>query len=291
MRNGKPLWGYILISPFFVLLGVFFAYPILAMIATSFFSSKYGLNLENFVGLGNYVKLFFNDQTFWNSCKNTVIWTAGNLLFQMVYGMIGAFILNMRALRFKNALRAIAIVPWVLSPAATALMFRWVFEPSLGFFDPALIQLGLLSQPFGVLAHVDTAMLTTILIQTWKFAPFGMILIVSAMETIPASLNDAASLDGASLIKQFRYVTLPLITPILGIVSFLGFIWTFCIFDLLWLTTAGGPASSTETLALLIYRRAILEYRMSEGSAIAVITIIIMIVISIFYFKFLVKKR
>jgi len=129
-----------------------------------------------------------------------------------------------------------------------------------------------------------------ILLNSWKFLPFGTLLILAALQTIPESVLEAAAVDGAKGFQQFRYITFPLLGSMIWFVGFLAFAWNFNTFDLIWLTTQGGPGTATQTLPVLIYRTAFKVFRLGEASAISVIIVVLLLAIGVVYLRFFAPK-
>ncbi|MCR8486972.1 MAG: sugar ABC transporter permease [Crenarchaeota archaeon] len=209
---------------------------------------------------------------------NSVIWTSGNLLLMTVVGLGGAFLLNQK-LKGVTYIRNLIILPWVIPTIVVTLVWRWILEPDLGIFNNILRWFGLLlGKPIVYLGNPSLAMLTLMLVNTWKLSPFAIVIILAALQTIPKDVYEAAMIDGATGLALFRKITMPLISPILVFLGFIGFVWSFNAFDIIWLTTEGGPGTATETLPLLIFRKAFLEYRISQAASIATMVLMICLI-------------
>ena len=282
---------YLLLLPTLIWVFALIIYPFLSAAQMSFYSSKYGVTLGEFVGFKNFYELLFEDDLFWTAFKNSIIWTVGNLALQTVFGLGGALLLDQK-FRGRNASRTLAIIPWIIPTVVISLIWRWMLEPSMGIVNAILSWTGIMNpnQPFLYLGSLSYAMLVMILINAWRFTPFAIVLILAGLQTIPIELYESSEIDGASGLQKFRFVTFPLIAPILGFVGMFAFVWTFNMFDLVWLTTHGGPANVTETLPLLIYRRAFKEFKMSEAAAISLIMFLFLAVFSIIYFRRMVRR-
>jgi len=282
---------YLLLLPTLVWVFLLIVYPFLSAAQMSFYSSTYGVTLGEFVGLNNFYKLLFEDDMFWIAFKNSIIWTVGNLAIQTMLGLGGALLLNEK-FRGRKLSRTLVIIPWVIPTVVISLIWRWMLEPSMGIVNAILSWVGIMNpyEPFLYLGSLSYAMLVMILINCWKLTPFAILLILAALQTIPIELYESSDIDGASRLQKFRSITFPLISPILGFVGLFAFVWTFNMFDLIWLTTRGGPADATETLPLLVYRRAFNEFKTSEAAAISVIMFLFLAVFSIIYFRRMVRR-
>ncbi|MEM3448139.1 MAG: sugar ABC transporter permease [Nitrososphaerota archaeon] len=272
--------GYLLILPLFLWLIIVIGFPIFYGIYLSFFDVPYGI-IKRFVFIENY-NTILNDSKFRIAFVNSLIWTFGNMALQTAIGLGAALLLN-RPFKGRDSARIAILIPFIIPAFVTALVWRWMMEPDLGIFNAVLKQLNLIKTP--IVPLVDYAMLTVIIENTWRFSPFAIIFILSALQTVPNDVIDAAKVDGAGHFQIFRHVTLPIISPFLSFIGLLAFFWNFNLFDLIWLTTGGGPGDATETLPILIYRRSFREFNMGEGATISVFSFIFMAIITaIFYF-------
>jgi multiple sugar transport system permease protein len=271
----------LLLLPIIVLLVSIFAYPIARAFFLSFYKVSFGTAQSEFVGLDNFATMFL-DPVFWQGLGKSFYWTVGNLAIQLTIPIALALLLN-RRIRGVNFARAAVMLPWVAPTVTIAVCMRWMLLPRIGIISEILSGLG-----FGkihLLGGSGTAMPTLILLNSWKFLPFGTLMILASLQTIPNSIYEAARVDGASALQRFKYITFPYITAMIWFVGFLAFSWNFNTFDLIWLTTQGGPGSATQTLPILIYRTAFKTFRLGEASAISITIAIILIIIGILYFR------
>jgi len=285
----KPTWiNYFYILPILGLIGLLFFYPAISNARFSLYDISFGVAKGHFIGLANYSSLF-SESVFWQSFKNSIVWAFGNLVLQLTIPMAVAILLN-KKLKGINFVRAVVLIPWVVPAVVVAVCARWMLSPTIGIVNHLLIQADLVSARTNFLGARDLAMPTLIVLNSWKFFPFGTLLILAVLQTIPKDLYEAAQIDGGSGWQQFIYITFPLVGKMIWFVGFLAFVWNFNIFDLIWLTTMGGPGNTTQTLPILIYRTAFKTFRLGEASAIAVITAIFLAVVGVLYFKFLTPK-
>ncbi len=275
---------YILIVPVLVLVGFIYIYPVGRSIFDSF---NFGLPG---IGLGNYAALF-NDSFFWISLKNSAIWTVGNMVVQIVVATLIALLLN-GAFRGRGVSQTLILAPWIIPAVAGAVIWIWLLNPTVGVINSWLLDLGIIGSPISFFGDPNIAMGTLIFINSWKYIPIGVVFVLAALRTIPKHVYEAAALDGARAFRQFKDFTMPLIGPRLWFVGIILFAWNFSSFDLIWLTTQGGPnVNATLTLPVYIYR---LMFRMfAEGKALAAGTIMaaIVLVFCIFYFRYMLKSR
>jgi multiple sugar transport system permease protein len=285
----KKFIGYLFPLPLLILILLIFLYPLLSTIRYSLYDIPFGVKEGPFIGLQNY-RIIFNEPVFWQGFKNSIIWALGNLALQLSIPFGIAIVLNHR-LKGINFVRATVLIPWIVPAVVVAICARWLLLPTTGPFNYYLIKAGIITRRLNFLGSLDLAMPTLIALNSWKFFPFGTLLILAALQTIPAELYEAARVDGANPWQCFTKITFPLVGKIVWFIGFLAFVWNFNIFDLIWLTTQGGPGNTTQTLPVLIYRRAFKTFRLGEGSSIAVVIIIFLAAVGLVYFKLLAPKK
>jgi len=240
-----------------------------------------------FVGLDNY-RLIFSEPVFWKSVNSTLIWTFCSLILQLIIPLGVAILLNQK-LKGIHFIRTSILLPWIVPMVALAVSMKWMLLPGIGIFNEILKNT--IGTQISFLGSQNAAVPTLIILNTWKLLPFGTLLILTALQTIPEELYEAARVDGANFWRQFIYITFPLLGKMIWFMGFLVLVWNFNTFDTIWLTTEGGPGHIMQTLPVLIYRRAFRVFRLGEGAAIATVGAIFLIVVGILYFKFLSPKK
>jgi multiple sugar transport system permease protein len=288
MRKKFEIKGLLLLLPIIILMAGLFIYPLLMTFRNSLFATKFGFGEMEFYRLGNFINLF-QDEVFIITLKNTALWTIGNVIIQLTIPLVIALILNNK---FKGAFifRSLILIPWITPIVAVSMMARWLLEPNIGLVSRMLLNIGIIQKPLNLLGSSTLALPTLIIINSWQFMPFGTLLMLAALQTIPKSLYDASKVDGASPWQTFKYITYPLIASMIGFVFFLAFAWNFNSFGLIWTTTQGGPVNSTEILPVSIYRTAFRASNMGESSAISTMIAIFLIVIGFLFFKYVLKE-
>jgi len=280
----RSMVGVLYLLPVLALLAVFFVYPAMSLLRTSFYQTRYGIEYH-FIGVANYTHVL-HSADFQGSILVSLVWVAGGLLLQLTIPLGTALLLN-RKFAGNTFARSAMLVPWITPGVVIAIMSRWLLDPGLGIVNKILQSVGIATVNF--LGSRELALPTLVTLQSWQFIPFGTLLILAALQTIPRSLYEAMRVDGASPVQLFRYLILPRVSPMIGFMFFLAAVWNFNAFDKIWLTTKGGPLNSTMTLPALAYRYAFKMFRMGEGSAVASITIVSLITFGVIYFKFLYK--
>lgn len=291
MKKSKKLFRYenvgiLFVLPAFLYMLIFVGYPIVRNIILSFQDVNAG-NLvkgtKNFVLFENYKELF-GDAVFRTSLGNTLKYTILCLVFQFVIGFILALFFSKR-FSFAKPIRGILLVPWMIPVTVTALMFKLLFATDIGVINYILRSLHLISKNIEWLTTPGTAMFALVCANIWIGIPFNMILISTGLTTIPKELYESASIDGANKVQTFFSITLPLLRPTIESVLILGFIYTFKVYDLVYVMTSGGPVNSTHMLSTYSYKLSFEMFKYSKGSAVANVLLIILLIVGVFYIK------
>lgn len=275
--------GALLIAPTVLVFAAVIVYPLVSAIYLSLFQI-YTPTLEgSWVGLDNYQALLGSGD-FWRSLLNTVIWTAGTLVLQIVFGVAMALLLHQN-LWFRSLARSLVLFPYFVSTVVAVLVWRWLFNDLYGILNHVVMVAGLSAMPLDWLGSMPNAMISVILVGAWKYFPFVVIAVLARLQTIPDALYEAARIDGAGPIARFCDITLPQLREVLAVVILLRAIWDFKEFDLIWLLTGGGPVISTQTLSLLVYKEAFALNQMGMASAVAVTMMAVMLVFMVVYIR------
>ena len=278
--------GLLFVLPAFLYMMFFVGYPIIRNIILSF-QDVTAANLirgtKNFVMFGNYAELF-SDSVFRTSLKNTLVYTLMCLIVQFVIGFALALFFN-KNFTVSKPVRGILLIPWMIPITVTALIFKLLFATDIGVVNYLLRSMHLISANIEWLTTPGTAMFALICANVWIGIPFNMILISTGLTTIPQELYESASIDGASRIQSFFKITLPLLKPTIESVLILGFIYTFKVYDLVWVMTGGGPVNSTHMLSTYSYKLSFDMFQYSKGSAVANVLLVILMIVGVFYLR------
>lgn len=262
-RNWQALW-FMLPTAAFLLL--FLAYPLGLGIWMSFTDERIG-RPGIFIGLENYEWLW-EDAVFWLSVFNTLLYTIVASVFKFAIGLYLALLLN-RHMPFKAMIRAVVLLPFIVPTVLSAIAFWWIYDTQFSIISWSLIKLCLINHNIDFLGDTNWARASVIFANIWRGVPFVAITLLAGLQTVSPSLYEAATLDGATSWQRFRYVTYPLLTPIIAVVMTFSVLFTFTDFQLIWALTRGGPVNATHLMATLSYQRGILSGRLGEGAAIA----------------------
>lgn len=237
----------------------------------------------DWVGLQNYLNVF-QDEVFWISLRHTVLWIAITVPAQALLGLAAALLLNQQ-FPWRPVARALIIIPWALPSVVIALMWAWIYDSNYGILNDLLLRIGILETSIPWLANPDTALYAIILTLTWQGFPFFAVMILAGLQSIPRSYYEAASLDGASPLRQFWHITLPGISGVLFTAILLRTIWVANSMDVIFVMTGGGPGYSTYTLPLYAFLEARTNLNFGYGSALAMTFTLLLLGIVILYLK------
>jgi multiple sugar transport system permease protein len=263
--RGFLSFGFML--PAAALLLVFLTYPLGLGVWLGFTDARIG-RPGIFIGLENYEYLW-DDAIFWLSVFNTLLYTVSASILKFVLGLWLALLLN-ENLPLKSFFRAVVLLPWVVPTVLSAIAFWWIYDSQFSIISWALIELGIIDTRINFLGDPENARASVIAANVWRGIPFVAITLLAGLQTIPQSLYEAATLDGASRWQLFRHVTLPLLTPIIAITMTFSVLFTFTDFQLIYVLTRGGPVNATHLMATLSFQRGISGGQLGEGAAIAV---------------------
>jgi multiple sugar transport system permease protein len=266
LRSHRDWLGFWFMLPAAGILVAFLAYPLVLGVWLSFTDAKIGRSGE-FVGVENYEWLS-DDKVFWGSVFFTLVYTALASVVKFGLGLYLALLLN-KNLPFKALLRSIVLIPYIVPTVLSAIAFWWIYDSQFSIVSWALIKLGLIDHYINFLGDPWNARWCLIVANIWRGVPFVAITLLAGLQTVSPSLYEAATIDGASRWQNFRFVTFPLLTPIIAVVMTFSVLFTFTDFQLIWAMTRGGPVNATHLMATLSYQRAILGGNLGEGAAIA----------------------
>jgi multiple sugar transport system permease protein len=273
------------VSPALIFLFLLTTFPIAVVLLLSFFRYYLPERKAVFVGLENFITIL-HDKIFWQAFKNTAIFTIGSVFLHFVIGMTLALLLNVQVKginnKIRNIFRGLFFSPWLLPSIVVAVMFLLILHPS-GYLNYLLRGLGVINAPKTWLGDPRLAMFSVIMINGWKFGAFFMVMILGGLQGIPIELGEAAKVDGANVVQGFIYITLPQLKGVILTTTLLDTIWTALYFDLIYLTTGGGPLRYTEVLATYSYKVAFEGLMMGYAGCIGVVMASILFVFGIFY--------
>ena len=243
--------------------------------------------LLNFNGITNYVNVM-SDSEFWKVTGRTVLWTILGVGVKMTLGMVIALLLNVEY-KGRKVARLLFIAPWASSIPISVLLFQWVLTPEFGLLNHTLRMLHIWMNPPTWLGHPISAFISELWVDIWLGVPFMALVFLAGMQSISEDLYESAYLDGVNGVQKFFYITLPGLRVIILIATLLSSLWTFNDFNAIYILTQGGPAQSTEILVTSIYNNAFQYQHFSRAAVEAVVTFVILTIVSIIYARFYFK--
>lgn len=297
-----PGFPYALISPFFILFGIFLLFPTVYTLYLSFFdylsvSNEILLtitlgpieitipeiaNLE-FVGLDHYERIIFRDSLFHRSLFNTMFIFLVQVPTMVIIGLAAAVVLDAKFIRAKGLFRTLIALPVATGLVAYSTIFLLLFNSEIGLVNYILETVGIGSIPW--LNDGWWARITLVIAVTWRWTGYNMIILLAGLQTVPQQLYEAAEIDGATWWQKFRYVTLPQLRPVLLFVIVSSTIGTFKIFSEPYVITGGGPSNATLTIVHYIYRQAFIQLNLGYASAVSVVLVVLVSIMSIIQIK------
>jgi multiple sugar transport system permease protein len=280
--------AWVLLIPALGAIGAVSVYPVLLGLWLSFRNTTLSSPDDAFIGISNYQQLFADGQ-FWNAWGHTIEFTGASTLLETIIGLGMALVLTERFLG-RGIVRAAMLIPWAIPTVVTSKMFGWLFDGQHGLVNYLARFFGLIHANINWYGSPEFALPTIVMADVWKTTPFMALLLLAGLQTIPRSLTEAASIDGANPWQQFWTVRFPLLAPSLLIAAMFRALDAFRIFDLVYVLTGGGPADSTEVLSTLTYKNLFSALQFGYGSALSTVMFLTEIVIAVGFGVFLLKR-
>jgi multiple sugar transport system permease protein len=262
----EGIFSWLMLAPGVLFLLAFVAYPFFYGIFLSL-SERRVAQPGVFVGLANFAMLA-HDAVFWQVTRNTFVYTIVATLLKMIGGLAMALVINQQ-FRGRNLVRAFLLLPFIVPTVLSTVAWMWILDPTFSVINWTLVHTGLVKENFSWLGNATLAMTSIIAVNTWRGLPFYGITLLAGLQTIPPDLYEAAAIDGAGVVQRFRYVTLPVIKPILVIVTMFSIIFTFSDFQLPYVLTHGGPANATHLFATYAFDIGMSAGVLGMGAAVA----------------------
>ena len=276
---------YLMVAPAMAVFGVFILYPIFYMIYLSFFDWNL-IGEMKYIGLENYTDML-SDKDFWQVLGNSVYYMVMVVIFQMILSLLLAAYLN-RNTRVNRILQSIAFTPYITSMVSVAFIWMWLMDSDYGLLNYLLSLIGL--GPVGWLSDPKVAMNSLVLVSVWKGLGYNTIIIISAMQSVPGYLYEAAALDKTPRWKAFWKITLPMISPTLFFLALMNIIAALKVFETVNIMTQGGPMNSTNTLVYNIYQYGFDYFKIGYASALGVALMVVIGFFTLIYFRVLSKR-
>ena len=277
--------AYFFLVPVLATLVILNVYPV----ATTIWLSLHELNLLRspepvWAGLSNFVHLFTRDGNFWLVMGNTMIWVIGSTVLQLIVAFGIAVLLN-RRFSGRRLARTLILIPWVTPIIVVGIAWRWILNPEWGMLNYYFLQWGIIQDPVTWLYNPNTVWPVLLLASVWKGSPFMAIMLLAGLQTVPRSLYEAAIVDGANSLQVFRHITIPVMTPIIIIVTLIATMETWNNFRMIWVLTEGGPGYTTTVVSVYIYFRSFQDFQLGMGAALAVVSVLTISILGVLYIR------
>jgi multiple sugar transport system permease protein len=274
------------LGPATVYLVAFFAYPVVKNVVMGFqdySTSTFYTGVAPWVGLRNYRDVV-SSPVFDKAMLNTVLFTVGSIAGQFVIGLALAMFFR-RRFPLNGVLRSLILVPWLIPLIVSGAIWRWILDQDNGALNRFLAATGVATDHPGWLTSTSLALVAVILVNIWIGIPFNLTILFGGLQDIPEDLYEAAALDGAGGWQRFRYVTWPLLRPVVSVVLVLGVVYTIKVLDVILGLTGGGPANASQTIATQSYQLSFTQFNFGQGAALSNILIVISLVFAVIYLR------
>jgi len=285
----RQMWvskaDYLYVLPAIVVMLIVIAYPIYYTIDLSFYKTPPGLLLRDkiFIGWDNYTAIL-TSEVFWKVTVNTFVWTIASTIIAFALGFGSALALH-NDFPGRGIIRAILIIPWVISAVAASYIWKWIYHSDFGLIGAILVQLGILDKQPNFIDRTQTVLPSLIVVNIWREFPFAMIMLTAGLQTVPDQLLRAAKVDGANAWQRFWHVTFPYLSGVSTVTILLLAVANFNSFIIPWIMTGGGPSNASHIWITHIYELAFGRQRWGVGAAYSVLLFIILMTLGYFYVR------
>ena len=265
-RRWESLEGFVWVAPAFIYLAIFIAYPFVMSIFLSLSSARVGSPDWHYIGFTNFQRIF-EDPTFWQTVRNSFIFTFGSEAIRLVIGLPLAFAMN-RTFKGKRIVQGVILIPFVIPIALSSLAWKWMFDSLYSVINWMLMTLHIIDYPWQWLGEPGLAMWAVIILNVWRGFPFSAVILLAGLTAVPVEVIEAAKIDGAGPLRRFIYVVAPIVRPILFVGLLYSIVFSFTDFSAVWLLTQGGPYNTTHVFGTYAYNVGINAGDIGQGAAI-----------------------
>jgi multiple sugar transport system permease protein len=262
----EALEGFVWVAPAFIYLALFIAYPFVMSLYLSLSNARVGSPEWHFVGFTNFRRIF-EDPTFWQTVRNSFIFTFGSEAIRLIIGLPLAFAMN-RPFKGKRIVQGIILIPFVIPIALSSLAWKWMFDSLYSVINWMLMTLHIIDYPWQWLGEPGLAMWSVIILNVWRGFPFSAVILLAGLTAVPVEIIEAAKIDGAGPLRRFFYVVAPIVRPILFVGLLYSVVFSFTDFSAVWLLTQGGPYNTTHVFGTYAYNVGINAGDIGQGAAI-----------------------
>ena len=283
-KKDRNLTRWLFVGPAMLVVLCLLVYPLGSTLLYSFTNKTLIKTTYSVTGFQNYIKIL-SDPDFLRAFLTTLVWTFASLLGQLLVGFTGALALDRISSRFTRSIyRICMIIPWAFPSVAIALVWKWMLNGIQGYIPTMLMNLGFSDSMIQFLSDPKLVLPTLVFINVWFGAPMIMVNVYAALQTVPRDQYEAAVIDGANAWQSFIHITVPHIKVVVGLLVVLRTIWVFNNFDIIFMTTAGGPAGLTTTMPIYIYELGWTNKLVGRASAASILLLIFLIAVCLIYF-------
>lgn len=285
--RGARRYARALLLPLLLFVLALYAYPTYTNIRLGFENvgaAQFITHVQPFDGLANY-RYIFSSPTFYSALLHTALFAIVTVPAQVLFGFLIALLFNRPGRRY-SVLRALLLIPWLLPLIVSGNIWIWMLDQFYGVINFFLTSFGITSHYIAWLSSPTLALWAVIVANTWIGIPVATMILSAGLRAIPDELYEAAALDGASVVRRHRYVTVPMMADVIAIFVLLGFVFSIKLFDIVFIMTAGGPANSTQVLGTYAYELAFQSNQWGDSAAVSNVMLVISVVLSLLYIKF-----
>ncbi|MBP1657252.1 MAG: transporter permease subunit [Bacteroidetes bacterium] len=287
MKRATP---YLLLFPALLFTVFVLAYPLAQNLFNSFHSVSLVRGTGDWVGFGNFEKVF-QDAVFWLAFWNTLVYATVGTVLALVIGLAFALLLNLKIGPITSVMNVIYTIPWVISPVVAGFAWKWLLNDNFGIVNHWLVSLGLINEEITWLGSADTALACVIIARLWQFYPFAMVMFLAGLQSIPHDQYEAAAVDGATAFQKFFHITLPNLQSVTAVLLLLGTIWSFNDFNIVFVMTRGGPINASMVLPVLVREFSFVQFDLGKGSALSIVIFFLLISLSLVYLKIISRRE
>jgi multiple sugar transport system permease protein len=265
-RLREEVEGLVWVAPAFIYLAFFIAYPFVMSIYLSLSNARVGSPDWHYIGFTNFQRIF-EDPVFWQTVRNSFIFTFGSEAIRLLIGLPLAFALN-RSFKGKRLVQGVILIPFVIPIALSSLAWKWMFDSLYSVINWMLMTLHIIDYPWQWLGEPGLAMWSVIILNVWRGFPFSAVILLAGLTAVPVEVIEAAKIDGAGPLRRFVYVVAPIVRPILFVGLLYSIVFSFTDFSAVWLLTQGGPYNTTHVFGTYAYNVGINAGDIGQGAAI-----------------------
>lgn len=281
----RKMLPYYFLSPVLIIIAGFILYPILNVFYYSFWHYNPNMPYKNgFAGFDNYIRIFTGEPIFYSTLLISAQYIFTEVALQLVLGMAIALVLNQQ-FKGRGVVRGVIFAPWALSGVIVAIMWSMIFNENMGVLNDLLLRWGLIQKPVAWVSMPATALPAVIIAELWRGVPFFAVSLLASLQSIPNELYESCSIDGGGKLDRFFYIVLPYLKDTIVLTTLLRLVWEFNSVDLIMNLTGGGPMNLTSTLSIYLADQAIKTRNFGYGSAVGVVSFMIMLVFALIYLK------